>query len=842
MAIREVENNNIRKQTALERLANKFRLYWTEHKTFIIIFTVVVFVIAAGMSGMMIKSVANLAGRKKNLPALLYGIITPFPYVLVCIAHIIAFIARMNMRERDVDLERNFEYSQSGVAGTARFMNEEEKLNTFNFNDIEDTTENIVGYNIDRDGNITDSVLSPKAENFLNGHKFICGGSGTRKTTTQLLNDAFQDIRRGESIICSDPKGELYKYLSVLLRNEGYDVKQFNLKSPDCSDGIDILSECRSADGNRTETVTNVQIIAKTIMDNTGGGSHQKKDFWYEQGLSILTGCMLYEVFKSRTTTFDDVYADIQKNPKDIGELFKDLPPNSEARNEINPFLTYIETGKIDIAAQALNGLRGRLQVFVNNAVLKAVSTPEMDLAKPGHAKCAYFVISSDQHDAMEFVMATFFSLFFIKIIAYADSRPDEECEVRVNLLLDEFPSIGIIRNIEKKLATVRSRRVSITMVAQDVGQMERLYPEKMWATIMANCDINTYLGGNDSEDTAAYYIKRLGEATVISESTRHNRSKADPFRDNLHMAEMLNESTSSRKLLTVDEFLRLDTDQSLVFLKAKNPVKVGKFVYTGNPLAKRIEKLSPLMHIPAWKREECGYPADMPDEQLAPIHYDIVARKVRGEVLTFEEYMKAKEDGTLKEIDTDAPIVEDDYEVGANPAPAPNSPRNPNKPRGGLPFGGGTLPASPTQPASPPQGKPEPSKPEPSKPSGGSPAPENNENPKAENPTPLTPPEPVRPKHKAVNLDGIAKAAGKGDNTSQKPPKPNTPAAPEKTEEKGEEKEPSNTSPESPNKSQENKTIDSRKKKPLNSPKGLLSTLKGNKVATLNNTKNAKN
>lgn len=830
MAIREVENNSIRKQTALERLVNKFRLYWTEHRTFIIIFSVVIFVIAAGMSGMMVKSVSNLAGNKKNLPALLYGIFTPVPYVLLVIAHVIAFVARMNIRDRDVDLERNFEYSQSGVAGTARFMNEEEKLNTFNFNDIENTTENIVGYNIDRDGNITDSVLSPKAENFLNGHKFICGGSGTRKTTTQLLNDAFQDIRRGESIICSDPKGELYKYLSVLLRNEGYDVKQFNLKSPDCSDGIDILSECRSVDGNRTETVTNVQIIAKTIMDNTGGGAHQKKDFWYEQGLSILTGCMLYEVFKSRTTTFDDVYADIQKNPKDIGALFKDLPANSEARNEINPFLTYIETGKIDIAAQALNGLRGRLQVFVNNAVLKAVSTPEMDLAKPGHTKCAYFVISSDQHDAMEFVMATFFSLFFIKIIAYADSRPDEECEVRVNLLLDEFPSIGIIRNIEKKLATVRSRKVSITMVAQDVGQMERLYPEKMWATIMANCDINTYLGGNDSEDTAAYYIKRLGEATVINESTRHNRSKADPFRDNLHMAEMLSESTSSRKLLTVDEFLRLDTDQSLVFLKAKNPVKVGKFVYTGNPLAKRIEKLSPLMHIPAWKRAECGYPADMPDEQLAPIHYDIVARKVRGEVLTFEEYMKEKEAGTLKDIDPAAPIVEDNYEV-VNKASDENSPRNPSKPRGrGLPFGGGTVPTTPNIPS--------PSNAEPAEPQNNSPSNPNTDNgdKPSERKEPLTPPTPVRPKHKALDLNEVAKAAGKVNNhkTSENN---NTPATPiNKVENKQ-----STNATDNKDKQQDNKTIDNRTKKPLSSPKGLLSTLKGNKIATLKDTEKAK-
>jgi type IV secretory pathway TraG/TraD family ATPase VirD4 len=148
--------------------------------------------------------------------------------------------------------------------------------------------------------------------------------------------------------------------------------------------------------------------------------------------------------------------------------------------------------------------------------------------------------------------------------------------------ILDEFANIGKIPDFDKKISTSRSRKISFSVILQNIDQLEAVY-EKSYETIMGNCDTHVFLGSN-SYKTVEYFSKALGEKTIGRDSISVNRD-----RQNWKTGKSVSDQVMARALMTPDELRRMDNDECIIYEKGIKPVKAKKFYYFKHPMAKKM-------------------------------------------------------------------------------------------------------------------------------------------------------------------------------------------------------------------------------------------------------------
>lgn len=433
--------------------------------------------------------------------------------------------------------------------------------------------------------------------NKLNNHMAIFGASGTMKSRAMARNLIMQDARRGESIIITDPKGELYEDCAPFLEEMGYDVKMFNLVNQKHSDSWNCLLELLDEDGNVDDT--NAKIFADTIVMNATA----EQDYWSDNARNILKATCLYvmEVYPREEQSMATVYDIISsKTTQEIDIMFRSLPETSVARRSYNIFGVCTE----QVKGQILNGLGIMLDIFQDDAIRNITSSDEIDLSKPATEKCAYFCITSDQHSVFDFLIVLFYAMLFVKLVNRIDSlRHQKDIKtIPVNLVMDEFPNIGQVPAFCKKISTVRSRNINIAIIFQNIVQLQNRYPYGQWEEILGNCDATVFLGCTD-ETTAKYISDKTGIATieVETQNTKYERDVV-VFNQNTSYNEV--RSAGQRKVLNPDEILRLKNTEELIFLRGRKPLKAKKYDYTLHPWAQRLVPRPIDTHIPLWKQE----------------------------------------------------------------------------------------------------------------------------------------------------------------------------------------------------------------------------------------------
>lgn len=433
--------------------------------------------------------------------------------------------------------------------------------------------------------------------NKLNNHMAIFGASGTMKSRAMARNLIMQDARRGESIIITDPKGELYEDCAPFLEEMGYDVKMFNLVNQKHSDSWNCLLELLDEDGNVDDT--NAKIFADTIVMNATA----EQDYWSDNARNILKATCLYvmEVYPREEQSMATVYDIISsKTTQEIDIMFRSLPETSVARRSYNIFGVCTE----QVKGQILNGLGIMLDIFQDDAIRNITSSDEIDLSKPATEKCAYFCITSDQHSVFDFLIVLFYAMLFVKLVNRIDSlRHQKDIKtIPVNLVMDEFPNIGQVPAFCKKISTVRSRNINIAIIFQNIVQLQNRYPYGQWEEILGNCDATVFLGCTD-ETTAKYISDKTGIATieVETQNTKYERDVV-VFNQNTSYNEV--RSAGQRKVLNPDEILRLKNTEELIFLRGRKPLKAKKYDYTLHPWAQRLVPRPIDTHIPLWKQK----------------------------------------------------------------------------------------------------------------------------------------------------------------------------------------------------------------------------------------------
>jgi type IV secretion system protein VirD4 len=149
----------------------------------------------------------------------------------------------------------------------------------------------------------------------------------------------------------------------------------------------------------------------------------------------------------------------------EIDRIFKSVPEDSPARMSYNIFASGSDT----IKASVITGLGTRLQIFQNEDLQKLTSESDIDLTLPAKRPCIYYIITSDMDSSFDFIASLFYTFLFIKLVRYADTKPNGKCDVDVYCFLDEFANIGQIPDFNKKISTVRSRGIALIPILQNV-------------------------------------------------------------------------------------------------------------------------------------------------------------------------------------------------------------------------------------------------------------------------------------------------------------------------------------------------------------------------------------
>lgn len=517
-----------------------------------------------------------------------------FPYnlygIFLCVAAfsiLILFIMHMGVDRNGeiLDKERNMNYSTLGTYGTSGFMNEQEMLKVLELTN-----------HVKKNKGIILGILNGKAvclpyKTRMNRNIAVYGASGSMKSRAFARNMILQCVARGESLIITDPKSELFESMSVYLENEGYTVKVFNLVNPENSDSWNPLMEI-----NRDENIA--AILCDIIIQNTGSakGDH----FWDNAEMNMLKALILYveHSFPEESRNIGQVYKLLTlTSEKELNSLFELLPTSHPAKMPYCIFKKASDT----VQSGVIIGLGSRLQIFQNKMIRSITTYNEIDLTKPGQEKCAYFCITSDQDSTFDFISSLFITFIFIKLVRFADKYGENgQLPVSVHILADEIANIGAILELNKKISVIRSRNLSISCIFQNLPQMQNRYPDKRWMEILGNCDTQLFLGCTDDE-TAEFISARSGDITVgvSSEAKQLNSWRVSDYTPEYRQTK----SIGKRRLLTPDEILRLPLDSALIILRGQKVLKVGKYDYTLHPDAKKLISRKASNHIPDWRK-----------------------------------------------------------------------------------------------------------------------------------------------------------------------------------------------------------------------------------------------
>lgn len=445
-----------------------------------------------------------------------------------------------------------------------------------------------------------------------NRNSIIFGPPGSGKTTCFILPNMFQAASTSESVIVTDPKGELLKTTAGYFRSKGYIVRVFNLIDLSQSDRWNPLKEVTDD--------FDADLLAQIIIENTKGPLHRPGGsdlFWERSELNLLKALILYakEELDGEKCSLAGVYDLLSRSRKrlsaeergdgeeehSIHKIFRSLPKTHPA---VAPYNLFSQADH-RVMGNIITGLGTRLHIFQSQKVRELTSASDIDLTLPGRHKCAYFCVIPDTDQTLAFLSSLYFSFLFLRLTRQADAIGGSNT-IPVNFILDEFCNIGTIPEFTKKIATMRSRNINCMIVTQSLPQLKNRYPEGGWEEIISCSALRIILGATEYE-TAEYLSKLLGQATVEQVSFRRRAGVLEPAQVSI--------APRARALLDPSEICRLPYEKGVALLIGAKPLLFNKIHYTQHPEAQNI---SAEKYIP-FRRRITVTLTPPPEEELPP-------------------------------------------------------------------------------------------------------------------------------------------------------------------------------------------------------------------------------
>lgn len=549
------------------------------------------------------------------------------PLLIFAALIILASLAYASLTEAGPLPGPSYSVSDRETHGSAYMMTRAEADRKFRNAPVSETRENILGLSGDGMNVYSDDPADPLERG--NGFSCMIAASGRRKTRSFVIPMIFQAMVRGESVVVTDPKGELFDLLAGLAKETGYVVRVLNTKSMYCSDGFEPLSaldlevreEGRPPHNPLGDPVEIVQKMVDVIVKNTMARNAKTDDFFVNSEKMLLTLAMLYVSCKEKYNITSDgevlygkslakVYEFLMQSPKQICAQIEHLPDRHPARALARDYLA----GSDIIKESARKGCTNILKELEAPSAKQMFSYNDIDLSLPGKEKCLYFVVTPALHSEKNWMAGLFYSLLFMTLVeGVAEHSEGRRLPVPVNVILEEFPSTAYIPDFPKILNTVRSAGIRIAIIAQNIAQMKGMFPGVEYQTIMEAFDTNICGGVNaagEDGDTADYYSKMSGVCTEDVSSS--SRSASGFMGRGIVTGETV--SAMRRPVLTPDEVRDLRRDEQLIFLACCHlPLRLRKFDCSMHPLYEKAlaaaERERPASaHVPLYSVRAADY------------------------------------------------------------------------------------------------------------------------------------------------------------------------------------------------------------------------------------------
>ena len=402
----------------------------------------------------------------------------------------------------------------------------------------------------------------------------VVGGSGAGKTRFYAKPNIMQC---NTSFIIADPKGEMLRSVAPLLLEKGYDVKVFNLITPSNSDGYNPFTYIRT-----DEDV--IKLITNLIQNTTPKNAQQNDPFWEKSEIALDTALMLYllheappeeQNFEMLMFLIENAAAmeddDEYQSPVDL--LFQGLEDENPEHIALKQYKIFKQaSGKT--AKTILISAAVRLAAFNLPEIARMTSYDNLDLGSMGEKKKAIFCVIPDNDNSFNYLVGMLYTQAFQELYYRADHKHGGELPIPVHFVMDEFANVALPDNFERLLATMRSRRISVSIIIQNMAQLKALFKDS-WESLVGNCDTMLYLGGNE-QSTHEYISKMLGKETIDTRTRGITRGS--------HGSSNTNYQNAGRELLTLDEVRLLDNSNALIFIRGEKPIMDKKFDILSHP------------------------------------------------------------------------------------------------------------------------------------------------------------------------------------------------------------------------------------------------------------------
>ena len=420
-------------------------------------------------------------------------------------------------------------------------------------------------------------------KNARNKNVLIVGGSGSGKTRFWLKPNLLQ---MHSSYVVTDPKGSIVVECGNALLKNGYKLKILNT--------INFSKSMHYNPFSYVHSEKDILKLVTTLMTNTKGDGSGGDPFWEKSERLLLTALIAYlhyeapkeeqnfstllEMLNTMQVSEDD--EDFQ-NPVDL--LFEDLAkrkPNSFAGRQYK--LYKLAAGKT--AKSILISCGARLAPFDIQELRDRTMYDELELDMLGDRKTALFLIMSDTDSTFNFLISMVYTQLFNLLCDKADDKYGGKLPVHVRCLIDECANIGQIPNLEKLVATIRSREISACLVLQARSQLKAIYKDNA-DTIVGNMDSQIFLGGSEPT-TLKELSETLGKETIDSFSTSDTRGNSPSYGTSFQKL--------GHELMSRDELAVLDGGKCILQLRGVRPFLSDKYDLTQHPNYKLTSDYDP--------------------------------------------------------------------------------------------------------------------------------------------------------------------------------------------------------------------------------------------------------
>ena len=410
--------------------------------------------------------------------------------------------------------------------------------------------------------------------NARNLNACVIGSSGSGKTRFWLTP---QLLQAHSSYVCVDPKGGTLDQCGRFLQRQGYKVRVFN--------SIDFSRSMHYNPLAYIKTESDVLKFVNALIANTKGDGKEGDEFWTKAETLLYCALVAYIVFegpeeeRNMNTLVEminsmEVREDDETFKNAVDYMFDGLEKRSPQHFAVRQYKKYkLASGKT--AKSILISCGARLAPFDIPQLREIMSYDELELDRMGDKRTATFFVISDTTQTYNFIVALAFSQMFNLLCERADNVHGGRLPHHVRVLWDEAANTGQVPQLEKLVAVIRSREISLALLYQAQSQCKAIYKDNA-ETIFGNMDTMIFLGGRESTTIKEISENWLGKATISMQTEGRSRGQSESFSQNTQRL--------GRELMTPSELATMPGDRCILQLRGLPPFYSKKYDLKQHP------------------------------------------------------------------------------------------------------------------------------------------------------------------------------------------------------------------------------------------------------------------